>query len=80
MQVYILEHPNDSVAVLDFIVRQSFFEWTILVPNIAAFWLRLSQSHPEIAVSTGKFKEYSLEDWAELFQTKFADSQPSCRA
>ena len=24
--------------------------------------------------------EYSLEDWAELFQTKFADSQPSPRA
>ncbi len=26
------------------------------------------------------FKEYSLEDWAELPQTKFADSQPSSRA
>ena len=26
------------------------------------------------------FKEYSLEDWAELAQTKFADSQPSSRA
>ncbi len=24
-----------------------------------------------------RFKEYTLENWAELFQTKFADSQPS---
>ena len=26
------------------------------------------------------FKEYSLEDWAELVQTTFADSQPSPRS
>ncbi len=31
-------------------------------------------------VRKGLFKEYSLQDWAELFQTKFADGQPSPRA
>ncbi len=26
------------------------------------------------------FREYSIEDWAELVQTQFADSQPGLRA